>query len=973
MTITLAERRTVPEASGLPEQLAFKTAETMAGEAVAIDETEGIVTAIVSVTGVVDEVDDIIVPGAYRETLAKRNPKVCWAHSWEHPIGKVLGIEELMPGDKRLPTKTRDGKPWPKEAGALVATMQFNLRTDEGKNAFEVVRFYSETGECEYSIGYNVPAGKASVSGGTRYIKMLELYELSVVLFGAHTMTGTLSIKDAHRAMEVKASRVLAKALPPTEAKSGVDFAVLATKADARPPVTSERSADDAADADLTTPREESAEKPDQPDFSDGIMVAVYPDPACADAVANHIAGPDDTTPRDELHVTLAYLGKIGDGTISEQEVIDAVTRAVEGQPALEGEVGGIGMFPEGEDGAPTYAPVDVPGLGLLREQVVAELGDVVRNDHGFTPHMTLGYNIGLIQPVPPTPIKINEVRVVYGSSERAIALGAPLPEAKSRTFFTEQDPPVEAKSGDLWFRTNDATMHECVGENEWKAVDAMTAPVAEVNEPDGWYTEMTEVKRDLTAEQRRKKPTLPGSDTAWPIGDETDLRAAIQSYGRAKDDEKDKVKRWIIKRARELGKTDLLPEDWGVQKKALLDDYDPAFDLGFKSAEGDEMADFINGLTDDDFAAMDAGEEAKALIGEVEAWLEGKAVTPGGRAGDDSPVGTPGGRQNWVDKAGGLPRYIRMVAHALMRQGHSKARAIAIAVATMKRWASGVGDVTAKVRAAAAKAVAEWEAMKAKANATKTLDAGVPASGKSYPQMPGSYEEVQQTLREAIQSQYIEDVDENGNRNVYVDVRATWPDRVLYTVNRWGPVDECDHYLASYRYNEDGVVEFLRVDEVELTIVPLLADDGDEDEAKDMPLGDALPLAEGLLGVVSGIKTAQRAMEGKAGRVLSGANERALIEGLRHLLAVLSAAGIDLDDVAPDRARPTGNNGSDGDVRREMDPAVDLETTSPTATTKAAGVETEEKGLASGEVLTIDMDAHRALLAEIEEMTAEN
>jgi hypothetical protein len=97
-------------------------------------------------------------------------------------------------------------------------------------------------------------------------------------------------------------------------------------------------------------------------------------------------------------------------------------------------------------------------------------------------------------------------------------------------------------------------------------------------------------------------------------------------------------------------------------------------------------------------------------------------AITPGGRIGDPSPVGTPGGKQNWVDRAGGLPTYIRMVAHALMRKGKSESTAIATAVATMKRWAAGGGNVSAKVQAAAAAALAEFEAKRGAAHVTKSL-----------------------------------------------------------------------------------------------------------------------------------------------------------------------------------------------------------------------------------------------------------
>lgn len=85
----------------------------------------------------------------------------------------------------------------------------------------------------------------------------------------------------------------------------------------------------------------------------------------------------------------------------------------------------------------------------------------------------------------------------------------------------------------------------------------------------------------------------------------------------------------------------------------------------------------------------------------------------------DTSPVGTPGGKQNWVDKVGGLPLFIRAIAHALIRNGHSPSSAISIAVGRCKAWAAGEGNVSAKTRAKAAAAVAEWEAKKAASHAS--------------------------------------------------------------------------------------------------------------------------------------------------------------------------------------------------------------------------------------------------------------
>lgn len=84
-----------------------------------------------------------------------------------------------------------------------------------------------------------------------------------------------------------------------------------------------------------------------------------------------------------------------------------------------------------------------------------------------------------------------------------------------------------------------------------------------------------------------------------------------------------------------------------------------------------------------------------------------GYSVTP-------HPLGKPGGPGLWKHKGLSLPPYIQNVAAGIMKKVKDKSRAIATAIATVKRWASGVGNVSKEVRAAAAKAVAEWERLKA-------------------------------------------------------------------------------------------------------------------------------------------------------------------------------------------------------------------------------------------------------------------
>jgi hypothetical protein len=79
-----------------------------------------------------------------------------------------------------------------------------------------------------------------------------------------------------------------------------------------------------------------------------------------------------------------------------------------------------------------------------------------------------------------------------------------------------------------------------------------------------------------------------------------------------------------------------------------------------------------------------------------------------------------PGGPDNWVERAKGLPKYIERIAkHLHYEQGYSISRAIATAVNTVKRWARGgtvlkhgmSHRVTAATVAKSAAAVAQWYA----------------------------------------------------------------------------------------------------------------------------------------------------------------------------------------------------------------------------------------------------------------------
>jgi len=80
-------------------------------------------------------------------------------------------------------------------------------------------------------------------------------------------------------------------------------------------------------------------------------------------------------------------------------------------------------------------------------------------------------------------------------------------------------------------------------------------------------------LKRMYGSERRTElaKGGMALPDGSYPIVDESDLKNAIQAYGRAKD--KEAAKRHIMKRARALGKEGMIPDEWKSTGKSLSDD----------------------------------------------------------------------------------------------------------------------------------------------------------------------------------------------------------------------------------------------------------------------------------------------------------------------------------------------------------------------------------------------------------------
>jgi len=153
------------------------------------DEAEGIVDAIVNTTGLVDRQKDIVEPGAFRQALNGKMPKVVNSHQPTAFLGKVLSMAEYMPGSADLPPSLRT-----RGLGGLAVRMKFNLETESGRDMFSNVRGgYVD----EWSFMFSIADAQYD-SKGIRHIKLVdEIFEVSPVLVGANQATLTLAAKAA--------------------------------------------------------------------------------------------------------------------------------------------------------------------------------------------------------------------------------------------------------------------------------------------------------------------------------------------------------------------------------------------------------------------------------------------------------------------------------------------------------------------------------------------------------------------------------------------------------------------------------------------------------------------------------------------------------------------------------------------------------------------------------------------------------
>ncbi len=201
-----------------------------------------------------------------------------------------------------------------------------------------------------------------------------------------------------------------------------------------------------------------------------------------------------------------------------------------------------------------------------------------------------------------------------------------------------------------------------------------------------------------------------------------------------------------------------------------------------------------------------------------------------GGCSLDESPG------SNWVQRSGGLPRYICEIARAIKRSGKSTSQAIAIAVSRVKKWAAGADDVDADTRAKAAKALAEWEKLKGK-NKAKSAAKDVKAShtgdilclsAKSF-----NVDKVRQAFeasnRAARDEWYKNNPGSSYSAGVppYMYVREMWSDYLIASAES-RRADKL--FKVGYTVDAKNNVTFSEPVEVQTQYVAVTADDLDDD-----------------------------------------------------------------------------------------------------------------------------------------------
>jgi hypothetical protein len=124
---------------------------------------DGVFEGYASLFGIADLGRDVVMPGAFTESLARRGPagiRMLWQHDPAEPIGRWLSVAE--------------------DARGLKVRGRLNLAVERAREIHALLREGAVDG---LSIGFRVVKARPERASGQRRLDALDLWEISIVTF----------------------------------------------------------------------------------------------------------------------------------------------------------------------------------------------------------------------------------------------------------------------------------------------------------------------------------------------------------------------------------------------------------------------------------------------------------------------------------------------------------------------------------------------------------------------------------------------------------------------------------------------------------------------------------------------------------------------------------------------------------------------------------------------------------------------
>lgn len=185
--MTAARTPAGTHAAGTPHRRVLPREVKALAEAPRVEPASGEFEGYASLFGVPDLARDVVMPGAFAESLRRRGARgvrMLWQHDPGEPLGRWLEIAE-------------DGR-------GLRVRGRLNLAVARAREAYALLSDGSLDG---LSIGYRVERSAPGLLAGERRLERLDLWEISLVTFPMHPGARVRDAKAARSARLAAAIR----------------------------------------------------------------------------------------------------------------------------------------------------------------------------------------------------------------------------------------------------------------------------------------------------------------------------------------------------------------------------------------------------------------------------------------------------------------------------------------------------------------------------------------------------------------------------------------------------------------------------------------------------------------------------------------------------------------------------------------------------------------------------------------------